>query len=205
LATRVDKKAGTGSYSGIFFMALTLVIVSFSCTGNFVAGLLGQALKINKLAPIMGMFGFGLGLALPFALFAFFPALLKELSKSGGWQNALKVSLGFLELALAMKFLSNADVARGWGLLNRDIYLAIWIGIFILLGLYLLGKFRLKHDSSLPKNDWDITYTPLPRMLLSLLSFAFAFYLVPGLWGAPLNKVSGLLPHIIQIQTTIKQ
>lgn len=195
-ANAAEKRKSFGSISGIFFGALALVIVSFSCTGNFVAWILGEAFRVNKFAPTVGMFAFGLGLALPFALFALIPSLLKELTKAGGWQNALKVTLGFLEIALAMKFLSNADVAKGWGLLNRDIYLAIWIGLFILLGLYLLGKFRLKHDSSLPRNDFEVTYTPLPRMFLSLLSFAFAIYLIPGLWGAPLNKVSGLLPPL---------
>jgi thiol:disulfide interchange protein len=195
-ATSLDKKAGAGSFGGIFFMALVLVVVSFSCTGNFVAGLLGTGGAAGKFGPVTGMFGFGLGLALPFALFAVFPALMKNLNKSGGWQNALKVSLGFIELALAMKFLSNADVSKNWNLLDREIYLAIWIAIFGLLGLYLLGKFRMKNDSELPKNDWDIPYLPIPRLLFALTSFGFVIYLLPGMWGAPLNGVSGLLPPI---------
>lgn len=193
-ANRLDKKSGMGSYAGIFFMALTLVVVSFSCTGNFVASLLGVASKTNKWAAIFGMTGFGLGLALPFSLFAFFPSWLKEISKPGGWQNALKVSLGILEIALAMKFLSNADVQLGKYWFTRDIYLALWIALFAFLTIYLLGGFRMKHDSELPKNDWDKTYIPIPRFFFALLSLAFTIYLIPGLWGAPLNKISGLLP-----------
>ena len=193
-ATKLDKKSGFGNYSGIFFMALTLVVVSFSCTGNFVASLLGIASKTNKLAAVFGMTGFGLGLALPFTLFAFFPSWLKEISKPGGWQNALKVSLGILELALAMKFLSNADVQLGNYWFTRDIYLAIWVALFIFLTIYLLGGFKMKHDSELPKNDWDKSYIPIPRFFFALLTLAFTVYLIPGLWGAPLNKISGLLP-----------
>ncbi|UEG48676.1 thioredoxin family protein [Ferruginibacter lapsinanis] len=193
-ANKLDSKSGLGSYTGIFFMALTLVVVSFSCTGNFVASILGIAAKTNKLAAIMGMCGFGIGLALPFALFAFFPSWLKEISKPGGWQNAMKVSLGILELALAMKFLSNADVQIGKFLFSRDIYLAIWVALFAFLTVYLLGGFKMKHDSHLPKNDWDMQYIPIPRFFFALLSMAFTIYLIPGLWGAPLNKISGLLP-----------
>lgn len=193
-ATKLDSKSSIGSYSGIFFMALTLVVVSFSCTGNFVASLLGIASKTNKLAAILGMTGFGLGLALPFALFAFFPSWLKEISKPGGWQNALKVSLGILELALAMKFLSNVDIQLGTYWFTRDVYLAIWIALFAFLTIYLLGGFRMKHDSELPKNDWNISYIPIPRFFFALMSLAFTLYLIPGLWGAPLNPISGLLP-----------
>jgi thiol:disulfide interchange protein DsbD len=189
-ATKLDSKSNIGSLSGLFFMALTFVVVSFSCTGNFVA----SALTANGLGTVFGLFGFGLGLALPFTLFAFFPSWLKELSKPGGWQNALKVCLGILELALALKFLSNADVQLGTYWLTRDIYLAIWIALFIFLAIYLLGAFRMKHDSDLPKNDWDKTYIPIPRFFFALLSLGFAVYLIPGLWGAPLNKISGLLP-----------
>lgn len=193
-ATKLDSKSSIGSYSGIFFMALTLVVVSFSCTGNFVASLLGIASKTNKLAAVLGMTGFGLGLALPFALFAFFPSWLKEISKPGGWQNALKVSLGILELALAMKFLSNVDIQLGTYWFTRDVYLAIWIALFAFLTIYLLGGFRMKHDSELPKNDWNISYIPIPRFFFALTSLAFTLYLIPGLWGAPLNPISGLLP-----------
>lgn len=193
-ATKLDKRSGFGNYSGIFFMALTLVVVSFSCTGNFVASLLGIASKTNKLAAVFGMTGFGIGLALPFTLFAFFPSWLKEISKPGGWQNALKVSLGILELALAMKFLSNADVQLGNYWFTRDIYLALWVALFAFLTIYLLGGFKMKHDSELPKNDWDKPYIPIPRFFFALLSLAFTIYLIPGLWGAPLNKISGLLP-----------
>ena len=146
-SNKIDSKAGIGSYSGIFFMALTLVIVSFSCTGNFVASLLGLSTAAGKIAPIIGMLGFGLGLALPFAIFAFFPSLLSSLGKSGGWQNALKVVLGFLELALALKFLSNADLDKGWRILDREVFIVLWIVIFVLLGMYLIGKIRFKHDS----------------------------------------------------------
>ncbi len=193
-ANKLDSKSSFGSYTGIFFMALTLVVVSFSCTGNFVASLLGLASKTNKWAAIFGMTGFGIGLALPFSLFAFFPSLLKEISKPGGWQNAMKVSLGILELALAMKFLSNADVQLGKYWLTRDVYLSLWIALFAFLSIYLLGGFKLKNDSDLPKNDWDKVYIPIPRFFFALLSLAFTIYLIPGLWGAPLNKISGLLP-----------
>ena len=193
-SNKIDSKAGVGSYSGIFFMALTLVIVSFSCTGNFVASLLGLATASGKLAPIVGMFGFGFGLALPFAIFAFFPSMLTSLGKSGGWQNALKVVLGFLELALALKFLSNADLDKGWRLLDREVFIVLWIVIFVLLGMYLLGKILFKNDSERPKNDFGIAYVSVPRLFLAIFSFGFAVYLVPGLWGAPLKAVSAFIP-----------
>jgi thiol:disulfide interchange protein len=193
-AGKMDKKANTKSYSGIFFMAFTLVIVSFSCTGPFVGSLLATSFTQGKLGPSLGMFGFGLGLAAPFAIFAIFPKLLTVLTKSGGWQNALKVSLGFIELALALKFLSNADGVKGWRLLDREIFLVLWIIIFILLGVYLLGKLRFKHDSELPKNDWGLEYIPVPRLILAMLSLCFALYMIPGLWGAPLKSISSFLP-----------
>ncbi|MBK7884264.1 MAG: protein-disulfide reductase [Chitinophagaceae bacterium] len=192
-ANKLDSKSNSNSYTGIFFMALTLVVVSFSCTGNFVASLLGLS-SGSRLAPAVGMFGFGLGLALPFAIFAFFPALMKNLTRSGGWQNALKVTLGFLELALALKFLSNADIAKGWRILDREIFIILWVVIFILLGLYFLGKIQFKHDSGLPKNDFGIPYVPVSRLMLALTSFAFSIYLIPGLCCAPLNAVSGFVP-----------
>lgn len=193
-SNKIDSKAGIGSYSGIFFMALTLVIVSFSCTGNFVASLLGLSTAAGKLAPIIGMFGFGLGLALPFAIFAFFPSMLSSLGKSGGWQNALKVVLGFLELALALKFLSNADLDKGWRILDREVFIVLWVIIFVLLGMYLLGKIQFKNDSERPKNDFGIPYVSVSRLFLAILSLSFAVYLVPGLWGAPLKAVSAFVP-----------
>ena len=193
-SNKIDSKAGIGSYSGIFFMALTLVIVSFSCTGNFVASLLGLSTAAGKLAPIIGMFGFGLGLALPFAIFAFFPSMLSSLGKSGGWQNALKVVLGFLELALALKFLSNADLDKGWRILDREVFIVLWITIFVLLGMYLLGKIHFKNDSERPKNDFGIPYVSVSRLFLAIFSLSFAVYLVPGLWGAPLKAVSAFVP-----------
>ncbi|MBC7886603.1 MAG: thioredoxin family protein [Ferruginibacter sp.] len=190
----IDSKAGVGSYSGIFFMALTLVIVSFSCTGNFVASLLGLSTAAGKIAPVIGMFGFGFGLALPFAVFAFFPSLLSSLGKSGGWQNALKVVLGFLELALALKFLSNADLDKGWRILDREVFIVLWIVIFVLLGMYLLGKIRFKNDSESPRNDFGLPFVSVSRLFLAILSLSFAVYLVPGLWGAPLKAVSAFVP-----------
>lgn len=193
-SNKIDSKAGIGSYSGIFFMALTLVIVSFSCTGNFVASLLGLSTASGKIAPVIGMFGFGFGLALPFAIFAFFPSMLSSLGKSGGWQNALKVVLGFLELALALKFLSNADLDKGWRILDREVFIVLWIIIFVLLGFYLLGKIRFKNDSERPKNDFGLEYISVSRLMLAIVSFAFAVYLVPGLWGAPLKAVSAFVP-----------
>ena len=188
-ANKSDEKAGKGGLSGIFFMALTLVIVSFSCTGPIVGTLLGQTSSQGvSAAPILGMLGFGLGLALPFSLFAFFPSMLKSLPKSGGWLNTVKVTFGFIELALAMKFLSNVDLAYHWRILDRDIFLVIWIVIFSLLGLYLLGKLKFSHDSDLP-------YISVPRLFLAIASFCFALYLFPGLWGAPLKGIGGWLPH----------
>ncbi|MEO6731440.1 MAG: cytochrome c biogenesis protein CcdA [Ferruginibacter sp.] len=193
-SNKIDSKAGANSYTGIFFMALTLVIVSFSCTGNFVASLLGLSTAAGKIAPIIGMFGFGFGLALPFAIFAFFPSLLNSLGKSGGWQNALKVVLGFLELALALKFLSNADLDKGWRILDREVFIVLWIVIFVLLGFYLLGKLKFKHDSEGRKNDFGLEFVSVPRLFLAILSLSFAMYLVPGLWGAPLKAVSAFVP-----------
>ncbi|MEP7142346.1 MAG: cytochrome c biogenesis protein CcdA [Ferruginibacter sp.] len=195
-SNKIDSKAGVGSYSGIFFMALTLVIVSFSCTGNFVASLLGLSTAAGKIAPVIGMFGFGFGLALPFAIFAFFPSMLSSLGKSGGWQNALKVVLGFLELALALKFLSNADLDKGWRILDREVFIVLWFVIFVLLGMYLLGKIRFKNDSEPPKNDFGLGFVSVPRLFLAIISLAFAVYLVPGLWGAPLKAVSAFVPPL---------
>ena len=194
-ANKLDSKSNSNSYAGIFFMAFTLVVVSFSCTGNFVASILGLAGgKAGNLGPVSGMFGFGFGLAFPFIIFAFFPKLLTVLTKSGGWQNALKVTLGFVELAFALKFLSNVDVAKNLRILDREVFIVLWVVIFSLLGFYLLGKLKFKHDSELPKNDWGLEYVPIPRLLLAIASLAFSLYLIPGLWGAPLNAVSAFVP-----------
>jgi thiol:disulfide interchange protein DsbD len=187
-ANKADSQAGKGGLSGIFFMALTLVIVSFSCTGPIVGTLLGETSRQGiTLAPIIGMLGFGVGLALPFSLFAFFPSMLQSLPKSGGWLNSVKVCFGFIELALALKFLSNVDLIYHWRLLDRDVFLVLWIVIFALMGVYLLGKLKFSHDSELP-------YVSVPRLFFAIASFSFAVYLVPGLWGAPLRHLSGLIP-----------
>lgn len=189
-ANKADEKASRGGLLGIFFMALTLVIVSFSCTGPIVGTLLGQTSTTGvTAAPILGMLGFGLGLALPFSLFAFFPSMLKSLPKSGGWLNSVKVAFGFIELALAMKFLSNVDLAYHWHLLDRDIFLVIWIVIFLLMGFYLLGKLKFSHDSDLP-------FISVPRLFFAIITFCFALYMIPGLWGAPLKGIGGWLPPV---------
>lgn len=189
-----DSKAGLTSFGGIFFMALTLVIVSFSCTGPIVGPLLVIAGKGGVAGPALGMFGFSVGLALPFALFAVFPGMLNKMAASGGWLNQVKVVLGFLELMLALKFLSNADLAQGWRLLDREIFIALWIVISILLGIYLLGKLKLSHDDASPKNIYGQEYVSIFRLFLAMAAFSFAVYLVPGMWGAPLNGMSQFLP-----------
>ena len=187
-ANKADQKAGKGGLLGIFFMAMTLVIVSFSCTGPIVGTLLGQtSMQGVGLAPIIGMMGFGVGLAIPFSLFAFFPSMLQSLPKSGGWLNTIKVSFGFIELALALKFLSNVDLSYHLGILNRDVFLVLWIVVFFLLGVYLLGKLKFAHDSDLP-------FVSVPRLFFAMASFSFAVYMVPGLWGAPLKALSGFIP-----------
>ena len=192
----IDSKAGLSSFTGIFFMALTLVIVSFSCTVPFVGGLAVLATHGGKLAPLVGFLGFSLSLALPFALFAFFPALLNQIGKSGGWLNAIKVAMGLIELALALKFLSSADLAYHWRLLDREIYLSLWIVLFGLLGLYLLGKIKFKHDDHLPKNEYGIPYLTVTRTMFAIVSLAFTVYMIPGLWGAPLKGISAWLPEM---------
>lgn len=191
---KVDAKANTNSFKGIFFMALTLVIVSFSCTSGFIGLIAISASKGGVWGPLVGFASFGLGIALPFTIFALFPSYLKNLEKPGGWQNAVKVTLGFLELGLAMKFLSNADLAKGWRLLDREIFIAIWIVLAILLGLYLLGKLRFSHDDDLPKNMFGIPYVSIPRLLLAITAFSFATYMLPGMWGAPLKAISAFVP-----------
>ncbi|RYD56545.1 MAG: DUF255 domain-containing protein [Sphingobacteriales bacterium] len=189
-----DSKAGLSSFGGIFFMAMTLVIVSFSCTGPIVGPLLVIAGKGGLIGPALGMFGFSVGLALPFALFAVFPGMLSKMATSGGWLNQVKVVLGFLELMLALKFLSNADLAQGWRLLDREIFIAIWIVLAIMLGIYLLGRLKLSHDDASPKNVYGQEYVSLFRLFLAIASFTFAVYLMPGMWGAPLNGMSQFIP-----------
>lgn len=183
-----DSKAGMGSMVGIFFMALTLAIVSFSCTGPILGNLLVLAAKGGNSGPLIGMFGFSLALAIPFSLFALFPSLLNKIGKSGGWLNAVKVTLGFVELALALKFFSNVDMAYHWNLLDREIFLALWIAIFALLTLYLIGKLKFSHDS-------DVPFLTVTRLCFAIITFTFVVYMIPGMWGAPLRGISGFLPH----------
>ena len=186
----VDSKAEkTGGLLAIFLMAFTLTLVSFSCTGPIIGFLLVEVSTTgNILAPTIGMLGFAIALALPFTLFALFPAWLKSMPRSGGWMNTVKVVLGFIELAFALKFLSVADLAYGWGLLDRETFLALWIVLALLLGLYLLGKIKFPHD------DPDPQPVSVPRFFLALICLAFAVYMVPGLWGAPLKAVSAFAP-----------
>jgi len=188
LVNKMDAESNRSGLIGLFFMSFTLALVSFSCTGPIIGTLLVDAVsKGAYLGPAMGMFGFSLALAIPFTLFAIFPSWLKEMPKSGGWLNTVKVSLGFLELALAFKFLSNVDLAYHWGILNRDIFLIIWIVIFAFWGLYLLGKIKLAHDS-------DLSFISLSRLLFAMLIWGFTLYMVPGLWGAPLKAINAWLP-----------
>ena len=186
-STKVDAQADRSGFVGIFFMALALAIVSFSCTGPIVGTLLVQAASEGGIAPIIGMFGFSLAIALPFALFAAFPGWLHSLPKSGGWMNTVKVVLGFLELALAFKFLSIADLVWDLHWLEREVFIAIWIAIFGALSLYLFGKIRLPHDDATDRIS-------VGRLLLGLVSLSFTVYLIPGLWGAPLSIISGFPP-----------
>ena len=187
LVNRVDKQADRGGLAGIFFMAFTLVLVSFSCTGPIAGTILLQAASGEAIMPLIGMLGFSLAFAIPFTLFAFFPGWLSSLPKSGGWLNTVKVILGFLELALALKFLSIVDQVYHWNILDRDIYLAIWIVIFALLGFYLLGKLVFPHEKK-------IESISVPRLMSAILVFSFVVYLIPGLFGAPLKALSGYLP-----------
>jgi thiol:disulfide interchange protein DsbD len=187
LVNKIDQQAEKGGLTGVFFMAFTLVLISFSCTVPIVGSVLALSAGGQILKPILMMFSYSLAFALPFAFFAFFPEVIKSMPKSGGWLNAVKVTLGFLELALALKFFSIADQAYHWGLLDRDLNIALWIVIFGLLGLYLLGKLRLPHDSPIEK-------VSVYRLLLAIGVFTFVVYLVPGLWGAPLKALAGYLP-----------
>ncbi len=189
-----DSKAGVGSFSGIFFMALTLVIVSFSCTGPIVGPLLVAAGKGGIAGPAVGMFGFSVGLALPFALFAIFPGMLNKIASSGGWLNQVKVVLGFVELMLALKFFSNADLSQGWRLLDREIYVALWVVLSALIGFYLLGKLKMSHDDEPVKNVYGQEYVSIFKLFLAIAAFTFSVYLLPGMWGAPLNGVSAFVP-----------
>ena len=189
-----DSKAGVGSFSGIFFMALTLVIVSFSCTGPIVGPLLVAAGKGGIAGPAVGMFGFSVGLALPFALFAIFPGMLNKIASSGGWLNQVKVVLGFIELMLALKFFSNADLSQGWRLLDREVFVALWIVLAVLIGFYLLGKIKMSHDDKPVENVYGQEFVSIPKLFMAIGAFAFAVYLFPGMWGAPLNGVSAFVP-----------
>jgi thiol:disulfide interchange protein DsbD len=193
---KIDSKASTNNISGIFFMALTLVLVSFSCTAPFIGNLLVDVTRQKeRLGPIMGFLGFSLAIALPFSFFAFFPGLLNKIAKSGGWLNTLKVSFGFIEIAMALKFLSNADLAYHWRILDREVYLSLWIIIFGLLGFYLLGKLKFSHDDHLPMNDYGHPHLSVTRLLFAIVTLSFTVYMIPGLWGAPLNGISGWLPE----------
>ncbi|MDN5288124.1 MAG: disulfide bond formation protein DsbD, partial [Mucilaginibacter sp.] len=185
---KMDQNSDKGGFAGLFFMAATLALVSFSCTGPIIGTLLVQAATTGALlGPAIGMFGFALALAIPFVLFAMFPSWLKSLPKSGGWLNSIKVVLGFLELALSLKFLSNVDLAYHWHWFDREIFLVLWIVIFALMGFYLLGKLTFNHDSPL-------AYISVPRLFMAIIVLSFTMYMVPGLWGAPLKSISAFLP-----------
>lgn len=188
---KLDMKAdSTTGIISIFFMSFTLVLVSFSCTGPIIGTLLVQAASMgSKVGPAIGMFGFALALSIPFSFFAVFPNMLQSMPKSGGWLNSVKVVLGFLELALALKFLSVADLAYGWRLLDREVFVVLWIVIFALLGFYLLGKIRFSHDS-------DLKHVSVPRLFMAIISFGFSIYMIPGLWGAPLKAISAFAPPL---------
>ena len=189
--SKLDSKAdSTTGVLSIFFMSFTVVLVSFSCTGPIIGTLLVQAASMGTaVGPAIGMFGFALALSIPFSVFAIFPNMLQSMPKSGGWLNSVKVVLGFLELALALKFLSVADLAYGWRLLDREAFIVLWIVIFSLLGVYLLGKIKFSHDS-------EVKYVSVPRLFMAIISFAFAIYMVPGLWGAPLKAISAFAPPL---------
>ena len=189
MVNKSDRHADKGGLIGIFFMALTLVLVSFSCTGPIVGNVLIRSTAGEFWVPIVTMFAFSLAFALPFTIFAFFPSLLKDLPKSGGWLGSVKVVLGFIEVALGFKFLSMADQTYHWGLLDREIYLAVWIVVFSLLGLYLLGKIRFAHDD-------EVKHLGVGRLALAIVTFSFVVYMIPGMWGAPLKGLSGYLPPI---------
>ncbi len=198
LVNKTDEKADTKGIGGIFFLALTLVLVSFSCTGPIVGSVLIKSTAGEFWTPIITMLAFSLAFALPFTLLALFPSLLKKMPKSGGWLNSVKVVIGFIEVALGFKFLSVADQTYHWGLLDREVYLAIWIVVFALLGLYLLGKIKFAHDSDMP-------YLSVGRLTLAIGVFSFVVYLIPGMWGAPLKALSGYLPPLTSQDFVINQ
>lgn len=199
MVNKSDSKADNKSLGGIFFLALTLVLVSFSCTGPIVGSVLIKSTSGGEFwSPIITMFAFSVAFALPFTIFAFFPSMLKNLPKSGGWLNSVKVVLGFIEVALGLKFLSVADQTYHWGILDREIYLAIWIVVFTLMGLYLLGKIKFAHDSDMP-------YLGVGRLLLAIITLSFVVYLIPGMWGAPLKGLSGYLPPLTSQDFVIGQ
>ena len=189
LVNKSDAKSDKGGIGGIFFMALTLVLVSFSCTGPIVGSVLIKSTSGEVWSPIITMLAFSTAFALPFTLFAFFPSMLQKLPKSGGWLNSVKVVLGFIEVALGFKFLSVADQVYHWNLLDREVYLAIWIVVFSLLGLYLLGKIKFAHDS-------EVKHLSVGRLALAIGVFTFVVYMIPGMWGAPLKALSGYLPPL---------
>ena len=184
---KTDAKADQGGFTGAFFMALTTVIVSFSCTGPFIGALIIEAVQGGGMRPLLGMFFFGLAFATPFTLLAIFPSAISKLPKSGGWLNSIKVVFAFILLAFGMKFLSNIDQVYGFNVFSRDIYLAIWMVLFSLLGFYFLGKIKFSHDS-------DVPAVSVGRLMLAIISFVFVIYLYTGLHGAPLSSVSALLP-----------
>lgn len=190
-SNHIDSRAGnTTGFLSIFFMAFTLTLVSFSCTGPIIGTLLVEAATMgNMTGPAVGMFGFALALAIPFSLFSLFPSMLKEMPKSGGWLNSVKVVLGFIELALSLKFLSVADLTYHWHILDREVFVSLWIVIFFLLGIYLLGKLRFSHDS-------ETKTIGTFRFFLAMISLAFSVYLLPGLWGAPLKAISAFAPPL---------
>ena len=198
LINKADKQADKGGYIAAFFMGLTTVLVSFSCTGPIVGALLVEAASGEVIKPTIGMFGFALAFALPFTLFAIFPSWMNKLPKSGGWLNAVKVVLGFIVLAFGMKFLLTIDLSYHIGIFTRDVYLAIWIIIFTLMGFYLLGKIKFSHDSDLP-------YVSFSRLILVIIVFTFVVYLIPGLFGAPLKAISGLIPPMDKQSFNIAQ
>ncbi len=198
LVNKSDEKADTKGLGGIFFLALTLVLVSFSCTGPIVGSVLIKSTAGEFWTPIITMLAFSIAFALPFTLLALFPSLLKKMPKSGGWLNSVKVVIGFIEVALGLKFLSVADQTYHWGLLDREIYLAIWIVVFALMGLYLLGKIKFAHDSDMP-------YLSVGRLTLAIVVFSFVVYLIPGMWGAPLKGLSGYLPPLTSQDFVINQ
>jgi len=188
LVNKADKQADRGGLIGVFFMAFTLVLVSFSCTGPIVGSLLIESISTgNILSPAIGMFGFGLALALPFTLFAIFPGWLSSLPSSGGWLNSVKVVLGLLELAIALKFLSTVDLTYKWDILTREIFVAVWIVVFAIIGFYLLGKIRFAHDDKVEKLS-------VTRFMFAIVSLVFTVYLIPGMWGAPLHYIEGIAP-----------